>query len=136
MATRDKQRQSEHDAAVYAAGEIYRDHGWHVVINLGDERNQDWNGRYIDVIAAPNLQPDKAWVTEIETSDSVTDNEARSQWQDYDSVFESWALAVPEGLAAEAERLLRQYTIQNCTLIAWRRSQDGTHTFSSLPGLS
>ncbi len=67
MTKRARKGQSEHDAAVEAAGSIYRDNGIHAWVNPGSQRNKDWAGRYIDVIAARSRQADRAWVIEVET---------------------------------------------------------------------
>ena len=97
MAVRQFTKQSEHDAAVSAAKQIYEDKGKHVWINLGSLKKKAWNGHYIDVIAAESLDATSAWVIEVETVDSVSDSEARDQWQDYDNVYQKhWYLAVPE----------------------------------------
>jgi hypothetical protein len=135
MTTRSADRQSDHDDAVRAAGQIYRQKGKHAWINPNGERNKSWSGRYIDVIAAENPQADKAWVTEIETQDSVSDSEARTQWKDYSQAYQHWHLAVPIGSKEEANSLLGKHGISNCTVITWKRNPDGTHTFWGLPGI-
>jgi hypothetical protein len=136
MANRIYNKQSEHDGAVRAAGQIYRDHGKHAWINPDGEKNKDWGGRYIDIIAAANQQATSAWVIEVETDDSVNDTEAGLQWEDYSKVYsQRWYLAVPSSSKAEAERLLKKHGITNCTVITWTRNQNGTYTFWGIPGL-
>jgi hypothetical protein len=66
MTKRQPSQQSEHDAAVVAAAEIYRDHGKYCWINPNGEKNKLWAGYYIDVMAAENKNSDKAWVIEID----------------------------------------------------------------------
>ncbi len=135
MAYRTQTKQSEHDAAVEAARQIYQDHGKHAWTNPGSEKNKAWGGRYIDVIAVEKVSDTSAWVIEVETADSVSDSEAQGQWKDYDSVFEHWHLAVPTEAEAAAENLLRKHGISHCTVITWRRNSNGTHTFWGLPGV-
>jgi hypothetical protein len=136
MATRYASSQSDHDAAVNAAGQIYREHRKHAWVNPDGERNKAWCGYYIDVIAVEIPSASKAWVIEIETQESVSDSEARGQWKDYDGAYtQRWYLAVPSGSEAEAIRLITAHGIQHCTVITWRRNSDGTHTFWGLPGL-
>jgi len=136
MAYRMQERQSGHDAAVRAAANIYRQHGKHVWINPGSEKNKSWLNRYVDVIAAASANANRAWVIEIQTADSVSDTEARDQWKDYDGVYtQHWYLAVPVGSKEKAQQLLRDYSISHCTLVTWRREPDGTYTFWGLPGL-
>ncbi|MBC8507268.1 MAG: MmcB family DNA repair protein [Anaerolineales bacterium] len=136
MSNRIYNKQSEHDGAVRAAGQIYRKHGKHAWINPNGEKNKSWSGRYIDVIAGENQQATSAWVIEIETDDSVNDTEARSQWKDYSEAYsQRWYLAVPSSSKTKAEQLLQKHGITNCTVITWASNQNGTHTFWGLPGL-
>ncbi len=136
MAVRPFTRQSEHDAAVLAAKEIYEANGKYVWINPGSQKNKAWNDRYIDVIAAESLHATRAWVIEVETADSVSDSEACDQWQDYDKACQPrWYLAVPTGSKEAAEQLLRKYSISHCTVITWARDANGRYTYWGLPGL-
>lgn len=136
MAGRDSRKQSDHDDAVNAAAQIYEEHGKHAWINPDGEKNKKWAGRYIDVIATENEQATTGWVIEIETEDSVSEGEAKSQWKDYDSTYsKKWFLAVPLGSEQKAEALVKKHGIQNCEIITWQRGDDGTHTFWGLPGL-
>jgi hypothetical protein len=137
MATRASERQSKHDLAVHAAAQIYTDNKRHTWINPDGEKNKNWCGKYIDVIAVKNPRDSSAWVIEIETEDSVSDNEARYQWKDYDSVYtKRWYLAVPAELEEIANNLLQKHGIQHCTVTTWRHNTNGTHTFWGLPGLN
>jgi hypothetical protein len=128
--------QSEHDDAVRAARDIYRDHGKHVWIDPDGERNMSWSGLYMDVIAANQPNPTVAWVVEVETADSVTDSEATDQWSAYDQAYTAWYLAVPVESEQDALTLLITHGIQHCTVVTWRRNPNGLHTFWGLPGLS
>lgn len=67
MAHRRAHKQSEHDPAVAAAAQIYREHAKHAWTNPDGEKNKTWAGYYIDVIAVSNQNDDRAWVIEIET---------------------------------------------------------------------
>lgn len=137
MAKRISTKQSEHDAAVKAASQIYRQDGKTVSINPGSEQNESWSGRYIDVIAKDSSASSTAWVTEVETEDSISEAEAREQWVDYDNVYtQAWHLAVPVGTENDAKELIGRYGIKHCRIITWRRNNDGTHTFWGLPGIS
>ena len=136
MPNRKGTKQSEHDGAVYAAQDIYRQNGKNVWINAGSEKNKEWAGRYIDVIATENPRSESAWVTEIETDDSISDSEAKNQWKDYALAYGRWHLAVPVSSQADAEQLLRKHQISNCTVITWRADSDGSSTFWGLPGIN
>lgn len=134
MARRLVEKQSEHDAVVKAAEDTYRQKGKHVWTNPGSETNKSWSERYIDVIAVDTPSDTTAWVTEIETDDSVSEAEAREQWRDFDEGYTAWHLAVPEETKAKAERLVNEHGLRHCAVITWRRNDDGTHVFSGLPG--
>ncbi len=134
MANRSTDKQSEHDGAVRAAGQIYLENGKISWINPNGEKNKSWSARYIDVIAAEKSDADRAWVTEVETEGSVSDSEARLQWQDYAQAYTHWYLAVPIDLKSSAEGFLQKYNITNCTVITWRWNPNGTFTFWGLPG--
>jgi len=137
MATRALSQQSEHDAAISAAGQIYIEKGKHVWLNPNGEKNKSWNGRYIDVIAADSSTADKAWVIEVESADSVSETEAKEQWEDYDQVYTpKWYLAVPVDTEEKAKGLLQKHHIAHCNVITWQQNANGTHTFWGLPGLS
>lgn len=135
MANRLLTKQSDHDGAVRAAGQIYRERGKYVWINPDGEKNRLWGTYYIDVIAADTSSPSAAWVIEIETDDSVTDAEARTQWVNYANAYTHWSLAVPKGVEQAAEGLLKRYGITNCYVITWQYNPNGTYTFWGLPGL-
>jgi hypothetical protein len=136
MANRTPGRQAGHDSAVKAAAQIYRDRGRIAWTNPGGEKNKQWAGRYIDVIAAESQTADKAWVIEIETDDSVSGSEAKDQWKDYASVYSHWYLAVPVASKDATKKLLDSNRITNCEMVTWQPNQDGTHTFWGLPGLN
>lgn len=101
--------QSAHDNAVRAAQNIYENHGKHVWINPGSEKNKPWCGFFIDVIAAENQNSERAWVIEIETEDSVSGTEAEGQWTEYDDAYDIWYLAVPTNKADEARELFKEH---------------------------
>jgi hypothetical protein len=137
MANRVRGQQLQHDAAVYAAKQIYEQHGKHAWVNPGAEKNKAWSGKYIDVIAVNNVSADRAWVIEVETEDSVSDSEAKDQWKDYDSVFTTrWYLAVPLGSEIVAKNLLQKHGISHCTVITWQENPNGTQASWGLPGLT
>lgn len=134
MAKRSSDFQSDHDNAIRAAGQIYEQKGKHAWINPNGEKNKSWSGRYIDVIAVESPQANQAWVIEVETEDSVSDSEAETQWKDYSQAYKHWHLAVPVDSKEDANNLLNEHGISNCTVITWKRKSDGTHTFWGLPG--
>lgn len=137
MIKRNFSQQSEHDAVISSVKQIYLEHGKFAWINPDGEKKQPWNGLYIDVIAVENEKDTKAWVIEIETDDSVNENEAMEQWLNYDKTYTTqWHLAVPSNYETEAKRLLQMHNIEHCKVITWVRNQNGNYSFWGLPGLS
>jgi len=136
MALRTAAKQSAHDDAVRTAGQMYRERGRQVWLNPDGEKNMELGGLFIDVIAAANPGRGSTWVTEVETEDSVTDAEAKSQWVRYGEAYPSWHLAVPVSQYEAAMKLVVQHGVQHCKVIMWDKNPSGTHTFWGLPGLS
>ncbi len=136
MANRQTGVQSLHDKAVYTARGLYVEAGKKVWINPGSQQNKTWGGYYIDVIVASDSTEKRAWITEIETEDSVSMSEAQSQWKAYGKKYSNWNLAVPIGLVAKARQLLKGQGVSNCTVHGWGLKSDGTIHYLSLPGLN
>ena len=135
MAIRTAARQSAHDDAVMAAGHVYRASGRYVWLNPDGEKNKGWGGFIIDIIAATTSDPDKAWVVEVETDDSVSASEAQSQWVRYGDAYTSWCLAVPKGQEDAARRLIQEHYVRNCRIATWAKDITGQYVFQGLPGL-
>jgi hypothetical protein len=135
MALRVASNQSVHDEAVRAVGQVYRESGKRVWLNPNGEKNKEWSGFFVDVIAVAPTTPDRAWVVEIETEDSVCAAEAESQWVRYGTAYASWCLAVPKGQEEAAERLIREHTVRNCRVASWAKDANGQYSFRDLPGL-
>ena len=135
MGSRTDKDQSDHDGAIRAAKSIYADHSIRVWINPDGEQNKSWDGKYIDIIVPTASDKHMAWVVELETIATITDQEAREQWKSYDDVYSFWHLAVPRGSEDKAKELLNKYHISNYTMIQWRKEGDGTYTFWDLPRL-
>lgn len=114
---------------------MYRASGKYVWLNPDGEKNKQWAGFFIDVIAAASSTPDRAWVVEIETDDSVCASEAESQWVRYGEAYTSWCLAVPAGQEEVARRLIREHSVRNCSIASWVKDAAGQYTYRGLPGL-
>lgn len=136
MSSRTYRDQSEHDVAVGAIKSIYADNGVRIWINPNSRKNKSWSGEYIDVIVPVASNNNRAWVIEVETSSSITDQEARDQWSNYDDVYSSWHLAVPTGYMDKTRDLLNKHNLSNYSLIKWKKNKDGSHTFWDLPRLN
>jgi hypothetical protein len=135
MAIRSVAKQSAHDDVVRAVGQVYRSSGKRVWLNPDGEKNREWAGFFIDVIATAPTLPDRAWVVEVETDDSVCAAEAQSQWARYGDSYTAWCLAVPEGQEETARSLVREHDVRNCRIASWFRLPSGQYAFRGLPGL-
>lgn len=135
MANRESNKQSAHDDAVHAAKNIYEQNDKYATINPGSKKNESFKGHYIDVIARKKASSNSAWLIEVETKDSVSKSEAQDQWKSYDSTYSVWYLAVPQKEETSAKALLKDNNISNCTVITWKKKEDGNHTYWGLPGL-
>ncbi len=87
----------------------------------------------IDVQVHDDLMAEPSILIEVETEVLVTAREAKAQWVNYSRAYDKWWLAVPTSCIEQAERLLRIYSINNCTTIGWWRTNRG-YSFSVLPG--
>ena len=88
---------------------------------------------FIDVQVCDDLMADPSVLIEVETESLVTSQEAKTQWVNYSRAYGTWWLAVPTTRVADAERLLVDNQIHNCTVIGWWRTERG-YSFSVLPG--
>lgn len=135
MGSRTDKDQTCHDEAIYDAKTLYTNHGIRVWINPNGERNKPWGGEYIDIIVPTASDKHRAWVVEVETKDSITDQEAKGQWKRYDDAYNIWHLAVPRGAEDKARELLNKHHISDYTMLQWMKNEDGTYTFWGLPRL-
>lgn len=136
MSKKPADQQSNHNAAAFASAEIYTDYGMYCWINAGDQKNRPWKGQYIDVIAAGNPDSnEQVWGIAFETTDSVSEDQAMSQWITYSQTFDHWYLAVPVNAENNATCLLAQYDINNCSVISWQKKEGEVFFFWGLPGL-
>jgi hypothetical protein len=123
MGRRRSQGQSEHDAVVEASGRTYTSwssRGFGVAVNPDGTKKQSVGPpndlRYPDVIVwrpkSPGASTGTATVIEeIETEDSVTDEEA-DQWADYASLgVETFHLVVPVSKKPVAFEIIRRRKI-------------------------
>lgn len=107
MARRSPLTQGQHDTAIAALADHWADRSKYNITTNPDGQKNRWVGGqdcYPDLIAWSNQNGrDTAhWIVEVETADSVNENEARSQWADYARTGVPLSLAVPSGSGAEA----------------------------------
>lgn len=129
MANRRGEIQSEHDAVVSASARTYAgwtNKGFVVSVNPNGQKNQSvgpsQSPRYPDVLVwepnKPGSSSGRAHVIEeIETDDSVTDQEA-AQWFDYGSLgVATFNLVVPVSRKSYALEIIRRKAISGVTRV-------------------
>lgn len=102
---RNNTKQTEHDKVVTASAATWQNKPGRVVhTNPGGDKNFSVNGdNYPDVVVVDN-QNQLLAVEEIETEESVNQNEAE-QWEKYSGFGVRLNLVVPESHVSEAQRL-------------------------------
>jgi hypothetical protein len=141
MKGRKSQWQSEHDAVVEASGRTYSSwsaKGYCIATNPGGSKNgfvgPPGNLRYPDIVVWRPSSPGATTGTvkvieEIETEDSVRDDEA-DQWADYASLgVETFNLVVPISKKPAAFEIIRRRKIAGITRIQGYYSQQGQVRF-------
>lgn len=107
---RDFGKQSIHDHVVRLVEQRWQDNSRHfITINPGSEKNQmvGPSNDYPDVIGWGLVGGRKVlrWVAEVETEESVTEDEARGQWKSYAALGVPFYLIVPSGYGQYARAL-------------------------------
>ena len=135
MNSNQNDQQSSHDAAVFAAAELYFDFGMYCRIKANCLNNCPGEELNIDVFAAGNLDSENGWGIAFETYGSISGNQAQNYWLKYSEAFDRWYLAVPINTEKNTAQLLEQYDINNCSLITWQKEENEMYFFWGLPGL-
>ena len=132
MAVRTPEKQSQHDAVINDLAHQYQRSNWTVRTNPGGQKTSDitW---WIDVMVAATPTSENTFAIEIETDDTVSEEEATSQWTGYARNYRNWYLAVPSGSETRARSLLGSHGIANCKVVTWAASSRGC-MFYGLPG--
>ena len=141
MKRRRLEWQSEHDAVVEASGRTYASwsaRGYGIATNPGGSKNgfvgPPNKVRYPDVVIwkpeSPNANTGTvAVIEEVETEDSVTDEEA-DQWADYASLgIETFNLVVPRSKKLAAVEIIRKRGIVGITRVQGYYFQQGRVRF-------
>lgn len=100
ISTRTTQNQSLHDRVIsYIASTLDRVK-YDIYTNPGQEQNWHIRGQFPDVLLTPKGSKSVQFVLEVETSDTITAEEARTQWKEYANLPGTFYLIVPrESLA-------------------------------------
>ena len=101
-----------------------------VYINPGQEKNAGINGNYPDVVMTKKNERVVKFIMEIETEESVTENEASQQWKKYaDEIKASFYIVVPNNLVSRAKEYCVKYNI-NARFASFTTNQHGDLSFN------
>jgi hypothetical protein len=118
--TRDEKSQQEHDTLLDMIARRIKIPVWTLATNPGDSQNAGVpypveGGEaiaYPDLVAHERFTGKIAAVGEVETESSVTDAEAREEWQLFACLAPKFFLYVPKECEALTRRLLRERGIR------------------------
>ena len=109
MANRTVETTDLHDRVVREIKNVLNQRDFDVIINPGQEKNANIAGNYPDVIMAIKGTKQVKFILEVETSDSITKEEAEGQWKKYaDEIRATFYIVVPESGAYKAKQLCQQ----------------------------
>ena len=112
MAQRESRMADLHDRVVREIKNVLDQVHYDVILNPGQEKNAGIAGNYPDVVMAIKGTRQVRFILEIETSDSVTKEEAEGQWKKYANESNAtFYIVVPESSAFRARQLCQQLGI-------------------------
>lgn len=121
---RTKSGQDIHDRVVKALGTLWRnsldDATYQIHTNPGQQKNQSANSdNYPDIVVTRRGTGTVACIDEVETSESVTESEAKDQWVRYGKLGISFDLTVERGSEGAADRLIQKHKVKVRSLWKW-----------------
>ncbi len=136
MPKRSGEKQSVHDRVVKACGRAWGSgvdkKTYEVHTNPGQEKNQSANSNdYPDVVVTRRDSGTVTYIDEVETSESVTDAEAKGQWLRYGKLGVVFDLTVERGSEGAANRLILKHKVKVRNLWKWYE-KDGEIKFSQV----
>ena len=109
MAQRESNMAGLHDRVVREIGNVLNQRDYDIHINPGQEKNAGIGDNYPDVVMAVKGTRQVKFILEVETSDSVTKEEAEGQWRKYaNEINATFYIVVPESSAFKAKQLCQQ----------------------------
>lgn len=119
-----------HDEVIHKIVGHLNQRDYDVYINPGQEKNAGINGNYPDVVMTKKNERIVKFIMEIETEESVTENEASQQWKRYaDEIKASFYIVVPNGLVSRAKEYCVKYNI-NARFASFTMNPNGDLTFN------
>lgn len=95
ISIRTNQNQSLHDRVISYIASSLDSTKYDIHTNLGQEQNWHIRGQFPDVLLTPKGSKSVQFVLEVETSDTITAEEARTQWKEYANLPGTFYLIVP-----------------------------------------
>lgn len=111
MANRTSDDQSFHDQIIRLAANRISRENYNVHLNPNKEHNAQINSLYPDIIVTSANDRTVNFIIEIETINSVTDEEATEQWKPYSLLRGTFILLVPAQLKMKTQDLCSKYNI-------------------------
>lgn len=109
MANRTIDTTGLHDRVICEIQKVLNQRDYDIHINPGQEKNAGIGDNYPDVVMAIKGSRQVRFILEIETSDSVTKEEAEGQWRKYaNEIRATFYIVVPESAALKAKQLCQQ----------------------------
>ena len=101
-----KTEQAEHDLVIEESARTYRDKEGIAYTNPGTEKNNEIDGLYPDVVARE--KNGLLVIEEIETENTVTEDECQRQWKPYSKLSYLFRLVVPKGKLNVAQSIINR----------------------------
>lgn len=109
MAQRTKENASLHDRVVREIRNVLNQRDFDVYLNPGQEKNAGIGDNFPDVIMTVKGTSTVKFILEIETVDSVTKEEAETQWRKYSNEIKAtFYIVIPESISLKARQLCQQ----------------------------
>jgi hypothetical protein len=109
MANRTTETTELHDKVIREMRNVLNQRDYDIHINPGQEKNAGIGDNYPDVVMAIKGTRQVKFILEVETSDSVTKEEAEGQWKKYaNEINATFYIVVPEPVAFKAKQLCQQ----------------------------
>ena len=129
MAQRTIESSNLHDRVVQEIKHSLNQRDYDIYINPGQEKNAGINGNYPDVIMTAKGENTVKFFLEVETTDSITKEEAENQWKKYaNEIKATFYLVVPESAALKAKELCQQADV-NARFILYAVDNTGNLSF-------
>jgi len=111
MGERHKDYQTLHDLIIQTAFNNLDKINHDVYINPNSQKNTSVSGLYPDIIITEKGIKDVKFIIEVETQDSINQNEI-PQWEEFSKLGGHFYLLVPKNMKDTAEILCRQNNIK------------------------